>query len=115
MTRVTTHVLDTAAGRPAAGIPVTLQVRTFAGRPAGEDRWAELGAAITDENGRTDALADVADGPHRLVFDVAAHLGAGAFFSEVTVHFRVDVGRDGDHLHVPLLLSPFGYTTYRGS
>ena len=109
MTRVTTHVLDTAAGRPATGIPVVLQA------PSDERGWTELGAAVTDENGRTDALADVPDGPHRLVFDVAAHLGGGAFFSEVTVAFAVDSGRDDDHLHVPLLLSPFGYTTYRGS
>ena len=112
MTRVTTHVLDTAAGRPAAGVPVALQVLATA---EAQDRWVQLGAGVTDESGRTDALADVADGPHRLVFDIAAHLGDGAFFSEVTVQFRVDSTRDGDHLHLPLLLSPFGYTTYRGS
>jgi hydroxyisourate hydrolase len=109
MTRITTHVLDTAAGRPAAGIPVALQV------PAGDGRWTALGSGITDGDGRTAALADVGAGPHRLRFDVAAHLGAAAFFSEVTVGFEVDPERDGDHLHVPLLLSPFGYTTYRGS
>jgi hydroxyisourate hydrolase len=109
VTRITTHVLDTAAGRPAAGIPVALEVL------AGVERWTALGSAVTDRDGRTAALAEVGAGPHRLRFDVAAHLGAAAFFSEVTVGFEVDPERDGDHLHVPLLLSPFGYTTYRGS
>lgn len=115
MTQITTHVLDMAAGRPAAGIRVALQVPALTGAQAGEDRWTALGSSVTDADGRTPALADATAGPHRLVFDVAAHLGAAAFFSDVTVAFQVDPERDGDHLHVPLLLSPFGYTTYRGS
>jgi len=103
MTELTTHVLDTAAGRPAAGIPVVLQTR------AGQ-AWIELDAATTDADGRTAPLAAAGAQPHRLVFDLR---GRGGFYPEVTITFEVGAGED--HLHVPLLLSPFGYTTYRGS
>lgn len=101
MTRVTTHVLDTAAGSPAAGIEVTLH-RQLAG---GE--WERVGAGETDRDGRLSTLPSVEDGLHRLDF-----LTPSTFFPQVSVTFRVT---GEEHLHVPLLLSPYGYTTYRGS
>ena len=103
---VTTHVLDTARGRPAAGVPVLL-LRGL----RGDDRLAE---AVTDADGRVGELGPerVAPGAYRLVFDVAAWAGPDAFFPEVTIAFTVSEER---HHHVPLLLSPFGYSTYRGS
>jgi 5-hydroxyisourate hydrolase len=103
---ISTHVLDTISGEPAAGVPVRLE--TQAGRLVAE--------GVTDADGR---LRDFAPahawraGGYRLVFDVGSYLGSDAFFPEITVAFRV---RDPHrHHHVPLLLSRFGYTTYRGS
>jgi 5-hydroxyisourate hydrolase len=107
VTELTTHVLDTAGGRPASGIPVSLQTQTQA-RPSGD--WSEIAAATTDADGRTGPLSAAGAQPHRLVFDLR---GRGGFYPEVAITF--EVGADDDHLHVPLLLSPFGYTTYRGS
>jgi len=104
MTELTTHVLDTAAGRPAAGISVSLQTRARAG-----GAWAEIAVATTDADGRTAPLATAGAQPHRIVFDLS---GLGGFYPEVSITFEV---ADEPHLHVPLLLSPFGYTTYRGS
>jgi hydroxyisourate hydrolase len=99
---VSTHVLDTAAGRPAAGVPVTLERRTA-------DGWALLARGVTDADGRVpDLCPDAPAGELRLTFDTA-----GPFFPIVAVHFVVRP--DGGHHHVPLLLSPFGYSTYRGS
>ena len=119
MTAITTHVLDTARGRPAAGMAVRLQ--RIAGGTA-----AELGRARTDDDGRVKTLGPsrLEPGTYRLVFDTADYFsertGAGeaqppapSFFPEVVVTFTVD-GR-ADRVHVPLLLSPFGYSTYRGS
>ncbi|GGP38864.1 hydroxyisourate hydrolase [Streptomyces sp. L500] len=111
---VSTHVLDTGAGRPAAGVGVELAVRGGA-----DGEWAVLGTARTDADGRCAALPALppAAAHVRLRFDVAPHLSAGsaagaAFFPEVTVAFAVS---PGEHHHVPLLLSPFGYSVYRGS
>jgi len=104
---ITTHVLDTARGRPAAGVPVVLE------RAVGQ-RWEPVGRGVTDADGRARELGPAAGaGRYRLTFDTAAHLGAEAFFPHVTVEFQVGEGED--RLHVPLLLSPFGYSTYRGS
>jgi 5-hydroxyisourate hydrolase len=110
---ITTHVLDVAAGTPAAGMPVRLE--QLAG-PA----VTEIGRASTDADGRVTSLrpAGVAPGTYRLVFDTAAYYqarqpGTEPFFPEVTVTFAVhDQARN---YHVPLLLSPFGFSTYRGS
>lgn len=102
--RLTTHVLDTARGVPAAGIPVTLRRD---GRVVAE--------ALTNAQGRTDAplLEGLEAGAYELTFAVGAYLAGDGFLDEVPVRFRVD---DPDaHLHVPLLLSPWSYTTYRGS
>jgi 5-hydroxyisourate hydrolase len=100
--RVTTHVLDTSAGRPAEGVRVVLE------RAAG-DGWELVGQADTGSDGRAGDFAPVAGGRHRLRFGTAAH---SAFFPEVIVQFAVG---DEDHLHLPLLLNPYGYSTYRGS
>jgi 5-hydroxyisourate hydrolase len=101
---ITTHVLDTAQGKPAAGVGVTLFVKE-----AGT--WRELGRGQTDADGRLRTLTPgtVAAGTYRLVFDTAAR---SAFFPEVSVVFAVEAGAS---YHVPLLISPFGYSTYRGS
>jgi 5-hydroxyisourate hydrolase len=101
---ISTHVLDLARGRPAAGIAVALE---------GPD-GAELARAVTDGDGRARDLGSVpAPGRYRLRFDTAGHLGEDAFFPEVVLQFTVTDPED--HLHVPLLLSPYGYSTYRGS
>lgn len=108
---ITTHVLDTARGRPAAGMRVALARVT-------SDGAAEVGAGTTDDDGRLEDLGTAVDeaGRYRLVFATGAWFagqGIDTFYPEVAVD--VDVARPGEHYHVPLLLSPFGYTTYRGS
>jgi 5-hydroxyisourate hydrolase len=110
---ITTHVLDTARGAPAAGVEVVLERQHNAG-------WQTIGRGLTDADGRQRALmADTAVAPagiYRLRFDTGSYFAAHsmtAFFPQVTVMFEVPEGRA--HHHVPLLLSPFGYTTYRGS
>jgi 5-hydroxyisourate hydrolase len=110
---ITTHVLDTSRGRPAAGVPVRLEIQEL-------DGWREVGRASTDADGRVKQLLPpdqpLEAGTWRLTFDLAAWFaaqGIEAFYPEATIVFRV---RDaGQHHHVPLLLSPFGYSTYRGS
>ncbi|HEX8353382.1 MAG TPA: hydroxyisourate hydrolase [Pyrinomonadaceae bacterium] len=113
MSGITTHVLDTARGRPAAGVPVTLEAR-------GEGGWRVVGRGATDADGRLRELLPpdffLGEGGYRLTFDAGAYFaacGAEGFYTEVVVSFVV---RDpAAHYHVPLLLSPYGYTTYRGS
>lgn len=109
MSRITTHVLDTARGIPAAGIAVVLEREQ-------SDAWHPVGRATTDPDGRTGDLTSgtsVEPGRFRLTFETGAYLGPAAFFPSVTVVFDVrDTARPH---HVPLLLSPFGYSTYRGS
>ena len=102
MTQITTHVLDTTAGAPAAGVRVTLAT---AGPDGG---WLTVGEGVTDSDGRIDSLPDVGPGNWRLVFETGT-----PFFPEVVVTFTVVAGNE--HLHVPLLLSPYGYSVYRGS
>jgi 5-hydroxyisourate hydrolase len=125
MSDITTHVLDTARGQPASGVPVALEVRAGNG-------WRRIGRALTDAEGRARPFtvnASAASGPaaaairaswaagtYRLIFDTGTYFrahGVEPFFPEVAVVFEVR-DPDQDH-HVPLLLSPFGYSTYRGS
>jgi 5-hydroxyisourate hydrolase len=114
MSGISTHVLDTARGVPAAGIAVTLELVG-----AGDDGRV-LATAATDADGRVRALlppgSPLAAGTYRLTFDTEAYFLAqrtAAFYPTVVVSFRVqDVSKPH---HVPLLLSPFGYSTYRGS
>ena len=113
MSGITTHVLDTARGRPAAGVPVTLEFKEEVG-------WRAVGWGATDADGRLRDLLPsdfvLSEGEYRLTFDAGAYLSAAGvegFYTEVVVSFVV---RDASaHHHVPLLLSPYGYTTYRGS
>lgn len=107
---LSTHVLDAVSGEPAVGVHVVLSRRSDGG-------WTELTAATTDADGRVRELApdglEVAD--HRLVFDTAAWFaatGTNGFYPEVAVAFTVTEQR---HYHVPLLLSPYAFSTYRGS
>ena len=114
MSAITTHVLDLTSGRPASGVAVVLSARGEAGR------WSEIARGVTDADGRLSYLlsADhtLEPGVYALRFESAAYfLGRGleTFYPEVVVSFRVDAA--AAHYHVPLLLSPFGYSTYRGS
>ena len=103
---ITTHVLDTAEGRPAGGIPVRLEVRELSG-------WTLVGEGKTGADGRLRTLVPQGAfraATYRLIFDTRAR---SAFFPEVSIQF--EVADAGAHYHVPLLLSPFGYSTYRGS
>ncbi len=102
---LSTHVLDTAAGSPAGGVPVRLE-RAEPGRTI----WTLVSEAVTDGDGRIAGLLLTASGMWRLVFDTSEH---SAFFPEVTIAFAVT--DPAEHHHVPLLLAPFGYSTYRGS
>ena len=110
---ITTHVLDTSLGRPAAAVPVTLECQTR------EGEWRFVGSGETDADGRLktlvpDGAADA--GVHRLIFDTKPYFnrrGVTTFYPSVVVVFEVRA--DDGHYHVPLLLSPFGYSTYRGS
>jgi 5-hydroxyisourate hydrolase len=114
MSGITTHVLDTARGRPAEGVSVILETRVAGGN------WHTLGRGITDADGRVRDILPPAhvlnEGSYRLTFDTASYFaaqGTEGFYPEVSITFVV---RDaGAHYHVPLLLSPYGYTTYRGS
>jgi 5-hydroxyisourate hydrolase len=111
---ITTHVLDTSIGRPAAGVVVRLEFLDGAGA------WRAAGHGSTDADGRLRTLiaADTAlvAGTYRLSFDTGAYFrgrSIDAFHPRVVVEFTVE-NAAGPH-HVPLLISPFGYTTYRGS
>jgi 5-hydroxyisourate hydrolase len=103
MPTLSTHVLDTARGRPAAGVPVQLLDST----------GSALADGVTDDDGRVAPLgSELGAGSYTLRFDVAAYQPDG-FYPEVAVTFTVAEGER--HYHVPLLLSPYGYSTYRGS
>ena len=107
MATLSSHVLDTSRGRPAAGVPVELSSVT----------GQVLGNGATDADGRVTGLGgdELPPGDYRLRFDTAAHFaatGQAGFYPEVVVAFTIG---DDAHYHVPLLLNPFGYTTYRGS
>lgn len=110
---ITTHILDTACGCPAAGIAVKLE---FLGE---NGAWQSCGAGTTNSDGRiTDLIGpgSLTAGMYRLTFATAHYfqqLGGAVFFPEVQITFVVS--STTDHYHVPLLLSPFGYSTYRGS
>jgi 5-hydroxyisourate hydrolase len=131
---LSTHVLDATSGRPAAGVPVRLERR-------GPDGWLPAGAGQTDADGRLrlaggadglgpDPEPDLGPGPepdlgpgpgfepgvYRITFDTGAYFearGIASFYPEVTVTFEIT--GSGEYYHVPLLLSPFAYSTYRGS
>lgn len=111
---ITTHILDISLGRPASGVAVILEMSL------GSQSWAELGSGLTDADGRLRTLLppdhDLAAGVYRLTFKTGAYFMAQmieVFFPEVSIVFNVQ--DTAQHYHVPLLLSPYGYSTYRGS
>ena len=113
-TTISTHVLDTSFGAPAANITVTLL------RVDDHGETSTLSSYVTDEDGRVPALAPTGGalvaGSYRLCFDVASYFASTqreSFYNEICINFKVD--GEAQHYHVPLLLSPFGYSTYRGS
>jgi 5-hydroxyisourate hydrolase len=113
MSQITTHILDTSLGLPAAGVGVSLDYFE-------EGLWQRLVTGVTNVDGRIpDFLPEdktLPAGTYRLVFDTAAYLQQRqqpVFYPSVDVTFNLDAG--GAHYHIPLLLSPFGYSTYRGS
>ena len=113
MSQITTHILDTSTGTPAKNVPLNLSQLT-------DGQWIELASGISNADGRVEGLlADgrVLDaGNYKMVFNTASYFsstGVQGFYPLVEIIFTID--GDGQHYHIPLLLSPFGYSTYRGS
>lgn len=109
--RVTTHVLDAVSGRPAVGVAAQLHEE-------GGDGWIAIAGGSTDEDGRIADFGpvDLEAGTYRIIFDTGAYFraaGTTAFYPEVVLSFTID--DPSAHYHVPLLLSPYAYSTYRGS
>ena len=114
MSAITTHVLDTSQGRPAPDVPIVLEIQSRAGD------WEVLGKGATDADGRLKDLLPqdhtLVAGIYRLTFDTRSYYSAQnnqSFYPEVIIIF--EILNAAQHYHVPLLLSPYGYTTYRGS
>ena len=114
MSTISTHILDTARGRPAPGVSVSLEILN-----AGEG-WSPLSQAVTDDDGRIKSFVmaepQMVAGTYRLIFAVGQYftsLKQESFYPEVAVSFLIQGG--AEHYHVPLLISPYGYSTYRGS
>jgi len=110
MSQITTHVLDTSTGKPAEGISAVLQ------KPEG-DTWVDIANGITNADGRVSDLlggdSPLEPGIYRMVFNTGLYFGnKDNFYPSVTIEFET---KDSSHYHIPLLLSPFGYSTYRGS
>jgi 5-hydroxyisourate hydrolase len=112
MSPITTHVLDTAIGKPAAGIAVTLDKEE-------NGAWRPVGQGTTDADGRIKNLVkegSLTPGYYRLTFDADGYFKAAktqSFYKQIPIQFQIEATTQ--HYHVPLLLNPFGYSTYRGS
>ena len=113
MSPITTHILDTSVGRPAAGVPVQLEVQ-------GEDAcWSVVASKVTDDDGRVKDLMEegaLQRATYRITFDTGAYFkarGVEGFYPSAAIVFQIT--EPAQHYHVPLLLNPFGYSTYRGS
>ncbi len=116
MSTITSHVLDTSLGRPAVGIAIRLDRASPDAEAA--SGWQPIGESFTNDDGRATDLTDdeLQPGTYRLTFDTGAYfaaLGANTFYPRVEIVF--EIGEAAEHYHVPLLLSPHGYSTYRGS
>ena len=113
MSKITTHVLDTSVGRPAFGVPVVLEVEEVG------TGWKQIGRGATDKDGRLrDLLGEgtLVEGTYRLTFDTHTYFAdrkVESLYPQVSIVFSIRDARED--YHVPLLLNPFGYTTYRGS
>lgn len=112
MSQITTHILDTTLGKPAQGVAIILY-------GSAGDGWVEVGRGETNADGRVRDLLPTDEplpvGTYKLKFEVAAYftrLNTAAFYPFVEICFHVS---SAEHYHVPLLLNPFGYATYRGS
>jgi 5-hydroxyisourate hydrolase len=112
MSQITTHVLDTSLGRPAAGVPVTLEIQSGSG-------WQEISKGATDADGRLRHLLEpgaLHAGIYRLSFETGVYFHARkihGLYPQITIVFQVEDPKQ--HYHIPLLLGPYGYSTYRGS
>jgi 5-hydroxyisourate hydrolase len=111
---ITTHVLDTSRGRPASGVRVTLEKKTKT------PEWKKISAGTTDEDGRCNSLvpddAKLSPGVYRLTFETAPYFrarGTETFYPYIAVSFEIRSSKS--HYHIPLLLNPYSYSTYRGS
>jgi 5-hydroxyisourate hydrolase len=114
MSTISTHILDTARGAPASGVAVYLESQNT------DETWVELSHAWTDDDGRVKPFFLVEEplpaGVYRLVFDTEPYfsgLNTECFYPQVAIVFKID--DQPQHYHIPLLISPFGYSTYRGS
>jgi len=114
MSAITTHVLDTSRGKPAAGVAIRLEMRRSDGA------WIAVGSGATDADGRLRTLVpagtSLEEATYRITFDTGAYFAANGvvgFYPEASIVFAVR--NAAEHYHVPLLLQPFGYATYRGS
>ena len=112
MSQITTHILDTSIGKPAVGVRIQLLKKT-------NDNWQQLAEGITNADGRIPNLLQpnvvVETGFYKIIFDTAGYFttqNIKSFYPSVSIEFEVF---DAAHYHVPLLLNPFGYSTYRGS
>ncbi len=115
MSPITTHILDTANGVPAGGVPVVLELEV-------NNEFKEIGAGITDSDGRVKNLLhdshSLSAGIYRINFETKKYfdkLGAKSFYPYAQIVFEIDEKQTNQHYHVPLLLSGYGYSTYRGS
>lgn len=113
MSQITTHVLDTSLGMPAQGITIKLQ------KPTGDDLWENITTGVTNEDGRIPGFLDentiLEPGIYRMYFETKPYFdkqGIKGFYPYVPIVFEI---QDTDHYHVPLLLNPYGISTYRGS
>lgn len=113
MSQITTHILDTTRGKPAANVPITLFIQS------GED-WQEMSTGLTNDDGRIGDLLStstvLAAGVYRMHFDTKSYFKANneqGFYPFVDIVFEID--DSGSHYHIPLLLTAYGYSTYRGS
>ncbi len=111
MTTITTHVLDTSIGGPAKGVKILLEFKK-------DDSFHELNKVITNSDGRVDELLPIplVQGIYKLTFDTRDYFkvkGTKSFYPEASIVFEID--NEFEHYHVPLLISGFGYSTYRGS
>jgi len=112
MSQITTHILDTSIGKPASGVGIHLQKPTKEG-------WENLASGSTSSDGRISNLLEdevkLHPGIYSIIFDVAeyfANIGVKSFYPSIRITFEIF---DDSHYHIPLLLNPFGYSTYRGS
>ncbi|XP_018471835.1 uric acid degradation bifunctional protein TTL isoform X3 [Raphanus sativus] len=119
---ITTHVLDVSRGAPAVGVEVHLEVWNGTTSPSfgyeGRGDWSTVGTSATDKDGRSGQLMDLVEalkpGTYRISFNTGKYC-PGGFFPYVSIAFEVTESQKWEHFHVPLLLSPFSFTTYRGS